>query len=154
MSPEFAFNPEAAHAYFSTYCFNTAWELIEKADRTSADDEAMVRLAHTSIWHWTQRPDCTPRHLSVGYWQLSRIYSLLGEAENARRYARLALEAGEGQGPFFVGYAYEALARAEQVAGNEAQKGHYLEQALRLADEVPDPEEKKLLAADLESLQP
>ena len=140
MSPEFEFNLEAAHAYFSADCFNKAWELIEKADRTSADDEAMVSLAHTSMWHWTQRPDCAPRHLSLGYWQLSRIYSLLGQADNALRYARVSLEAGEGQGPFFVGYAYEALARAEHVAGNAAQKGHYLEQALRLADEVSDPE--------------
>ena len=47
------FDTEQAHRYFSTHCFNMAWQLIEKPDRTPEDDEQMIRLAQASLWHWT-----------------------------------------------------------------------------------------------------
>ncbi len=54
-----AFDVEAAHAHFSKACFNAARALIEKPDRTPAEGEEMIRLNQASLWHWTQRPDCT-----------------------------------------------------------------------------------------------
>ncbi len=66
------------HRYFSAQCFNRAWELIRRIDRTELESEQMLLLAQASLWHWTQRPDCTPRNLSIGYWQLSRVFALLG----------------------------------------------------------------------------
>lgn len=38
----------AAHRYFSVECFNRAWDLIDKPDRTELDDEEMVRLSLAS----------------------------------------------------------------------------------------------------------
>ena len=75
----------------------------------------MLRLSLAATWHWTQRPDCTSTNLSIGYWQTARIYALLGQAENARRYAQMCFEVSQQPGvkPFFLAYAYEALARAE-----------------------------------------
>jgi hypothetical protein len=35
---------DKAHRYFAADCFNKAWELIEKPDRTPDDDERMLRL--------------------------------------------------------------------------------------------------------------
>ena len=51
------FDPAGAHKVFSAEAFNSAWDLIEKADRTPEDDELMISLAHASAWHWTQRED-------------------------------------------------------------------------------------------------
>lgn len=101
------FDLSAAHRYFSAHCFNQAWELIEKAERTPDEDEQMIRLSLAATWHWTQRSDCTPTHLSVGYWQAARIYAILGQAENARRYAQMCLEASQAPGvePFYLAYA-------------------------------------------------
>ena len=69
----------------------------------------MLLLNLASLWHWTQRPDCTPGNLSNGYWQLSRIYALLGQADAAQQYGQLCLKSSQGEGtlPFHLGYAYD-----------------------------------------------
>lgn len=148
------FDVAAAHKYFAVKCFNAAWDLIDNSNRTAAQDEEMLRLAMASVWHWTQRDDCTPQNLSVGYWQVSRIYAILKRADDARRYGQMSLEVSqsEGVGPFHRGYALEALARAEAVAGNRARMESYLSQAQRLADAISDAEERKLLVDDLKTI--
>lgn len=142
----------AAHNYFSVTCFNEAWRLIEKPQRTPHDNERMLRLSQASLWHWTERPDCSGRNLSIGYWQLSRIYALLGDAEHARRYARLCLDQSHEHGPFFLGYAYEALARAASVAGAPEEMQAQRAVAHRLADSVDNPQDKQSLLDDLASI--
>ena len=146
-APEF--DLQTAHRYFSADCFNRAWELIEKAERTSAEEQQMIRLNQASIWHWTQREDCTDRNLSIGYWQASRIYAVLGEAENAQKYAQLSLDRSSPEEPFYRGYAYEALARAAAAGGNRKQVKEYGAEARRLAELVQDEEERRILLDDL-----
>jgi hypothetical protein len=154
MAEQTEFDQAAAHRYFSATCFNRAWDLMDKPTRTAEEDEEMVRLSLASHWHWTQRPDCTDASVSTGYWQTSRIYALLGQADNARRYGQLCLAASQRPGvpPFYLGYAYEALARAGMVAGDKAQMAAYLQEARRVAEVVPDPDARNLLAADLATI--
>lgn len=147
------FEIAAAHRFFSVDCFHKAWELIEKPGRTPEEDEAMIRLNQASLWHWTQREDCTGRNLSIGYWQAARIHTLLGRAEAARRYGHLCLQYSRQEPPFFLAYAYEALARAEKLAGNGALVETYHAEAARLAEAVTDPEDKKLLLDDLKTIK-
>lgn len=151
-TPEF--DIQAAHRYFSTTCFNQAWELIDRPGRTPDEDEEMLRLSLTSAWHWSQRPDCSPANLSIGMWQIARIYTLLGQVENARRYGQLCLEISRGAGisPFYLGYAYEALARVEALAGDKPKMEQYLNEALRAAAHLTDLEDKEQLIADLETI--
>ena len=146
------FDLESAHKYFSAFCFNRAWDLIDKSTRTPAEDQELIGLNQASIWHWRQRPDCTSQHLSVGYWQAARIYALLGQADNARIYGDLCLAESDGLAPFYVAYAYEALARAEMVAGNKELMKKHLATARKLAANVRDEESRKMLTADLEGL--
>ena len=147
------FDRAAAHQYFSANCFNQAWGLIDKADRTPEEDQQMIQLNQASIWHWTQREDCTDKHMSIGYWQASRIYALLEQSANAREYGQLALDTSKEQAPFYQGYAHEALARAEWVAGNLEKAEEHLRQAHLLAAEIEEPEDKKILEADLETIR-
>ncbi len=149
------FDEKAAHRYFAADCFNKAWALIETENRTPEQDEEMIRLNQASTWHWTQREDCTPRNMSIGYWQASRIFAILGRIEPAQRYAELCLQYSEQEPerPFFLGYAYEALARAEKLAGNDSKAREHAAKALRLAGAVTDPEEQKYLLADLDGLR-
>jgi len=154
MSTEPEFDVAAAHKYFSVFCFNAAWDLIEKADRTPEEDEEMVRLTLASAWHWTQREDCNDTNLSVSYWQASRIYAILGQAENARRYAQLCLDISKGPdvGSFYLGYAYEALARAEAVGGDHAKAKAYTSEAKNAAEHVTDADSRKWLLDDLATI--
>ncbi len=149
------FDLQAAHKYFSAECFNRAWDYIDKAVRTSEEDDRMLQLSLASLWHWTQREDCTPTNLSVGYWQVARVYALLQRADPSRHYGQLCLEAARGEGvlPFYRGYAYEALARAERVAGNVDEMEKFLVQAHQVAATLPDPEEKKALLKDLATIR-
>lgn len=146
------FDPQAAHRHFSTECFNKAWDLIDKPDRTPTDNEEMLRLGMTSLWHWMQRQDCTPTTLSAGYWQVSRINALLGRAADARRYGELCLEISQQEGvePFYLAYAYEALARAALVAGERSEMQLHLTSARQTAEQVTDIEAKAMLLTDLD----
>ncbi|MCP4536626.1 MAG: hypothetical protein GY832_05725 [Chloroflexi bacterium] len=148
------FDVNAAHKHFSTNCFNKAWDLIDKADRTAEEDEQMIRLSLASHWHWTQRDDYAKTGESAAHWQTSRIYAMLGQANNAQRYGQLSLVASQGDDvpPFYLGYAYEALARAESVAGNRDQQEKYLGKARAAAEKVEDADSKKMLLDDLDTI--
>jgi hypothetical protein len=147
------FDEIAAHKYFSANCFNKAWELIDKADRTPEEDQQMILLNQASIWHWTRREDCTDKNMSIGYWQASRMYALLGQADNARDYGQLSLDYSKDQTPFYAGYAHEALARAERMAGNHEQAEEHLRQAQLAASQIEEAEDKNVLEADLETIR-
>jgi hypothetical protein len=143
----------AAHKHFSAWCFNRAWELIEKPDRTEADDRMMVALNQASIFHWSNRPDCTDKNLAVGYWQASRIQALIGNAQEAMRHALVCLGYSEALAPFHLGYAYEALARAASLSKDKAALTAHLDRADAFAAQVTDEADRKLLIADLEQLR-
>jgi hypothetical protein len=147
------FDVAAGHRYFASECFNRAWELIEKADRTAAEDETMILTAAASLWHWHERPDCTPKNLSVGHWQLARIYSILARGDDAMRHAEQSLKYAADLPPFYVAYAHEAIARAAIVQNNRSLAELHLTQADKLAASVSDPEDRAPLEADLRSLE-
>jgi tetratricopeptide (TPR) repeat protein len=153
MSDKPDFDLAAAHKYFSATCFNKTWEYIDNPHRTPEEDMSMLQTAMTSLWHWSQREDATLQNLSVGNWQVSRVYALLGQVDNARGYAEVSLKLAKGYEPFYAAFAYEALARAEMVAGNKAKMQEYLDKALALAEKVEDEEDKQVLMADLGSIK-
>ena len=147
------FDLAVAHRWFSASCFNRVWTLLEKPDRTPEECERMISLAHASLAHWRDRTDCTARNLSIGYWQLSRVYAVLNQAENARHYGELCLTASAGEAPFYLGYAHEALARAGKIASHQAAVQSHLTEARRCAALVTDAEERAALEADLAQLK-
>jgi hypothetical protein len=146
------FDEAAAHLHFSKTCFNAAWALIEKDDRTEAENEEMIRLSQASLWHWTQRVDCTDRHLSIGYWQASRIHAIVGRASEAQRYADLCESHSHALVPFYRAYAKEALARSALAAGDPAAAAAHAMQARVLVQAIADEDERELVLADLETL--
>lgn len=143
---------QRAHAHFAVLCFNRAWDLIDQVQRSPEEGEQLLLLAHASLWHWTQRKDCTDRNLSIGYWQLARAYALLGRADNALHYGELCLRYSERQSAFYLGYAHEALARASWISGDSGRLARHLAEARRLLAEVADADERSMLEKDLDSL--
>ncbi len=125
---------------------------MEEPARSAEEDEQMLLLCHASLWHWAQRQDCTPRNLSIGYWQISRVSALLGQPGNAIRYADLCLHYSRNEAPFYVGYAYEALARGAMLKGDSESAAEYLRQARTCAAEISDAEARAALEKDLDSI--
>lgn len=146
------FDTQEVHKHFSSSCFNRAWGLIDKPERTPEENEEMVLLVQASLWHWTQRSDCEDKNLSIGYWQASRVYALIGEGANARKYADLCMAKTPQDDPFFLGYAYEALSRAEKTLGHLDQAKEYHAKASQQAETISDADSQQLLVNDLKAM--
>jgi hypothetical protein len=161
MSDPIPVDAAAAHRRFAPVCFNRAWELLDKADRSDAENEELLVIAHASLWHWLQRPEATKENLSVGHWLVSRVSSVCGLTDSAVLHAQRAIGFSESLSPFYRAYAYEALARAfsslPQSTSRTGRSPVSAEDALRTAKEfartVTDPEEQKLLTSDLKAVE-
>jgi hypothetical protein len=145
---------QATHRRFAVDCFNAVWELIDRSSRDEAQTTQMIHLAHASRWHWQQYEGHTRENLSIGDWQLARVYALAGRAGEAHRYALSALRIAEEAGlePFHIAYGHEALARAAAVAKDPAQKNKHLAEALRYLEQVTEADEREVLESDLRNL--
>ncbi len=148
------FDPEPAHRVFSVDAFNSAWDLIEKADRSEADIEEMIALAQASAWHWSQRQDVRPKNLSISAWQLARVYTEAGRYEEAERYANRSLEISKSAdvGPVYTGYAYEALARLARETDQLELRDEWLALARAEAEKVEDALDRDQLIRDLDEI--
>lgn len=138
------------HRYFSATCFNAAWALVDKVDRTTADEQRLIETCYASLYHWRSREDCTDQNLSIGYWQLSRAHAVMGNGTEAKRAAEICLSHSENLEPFYLGYAYEALARAAWIAGDGNQAREVARQALAQAELVQQADHREMLTKDIQ----
>jgi len=144
----------AAHRSLGIALFNHVWTLLEKVDRTAAEDDEMIHAAHASRFHWTRAEGVEPANLARGEWQCSRVYAVLGRAEPAMWHARrsLAIVEDAGIGDFDLAAAYEALARASAVADDRDGVAAWKAKAIRALDGIADPEDREPIEEDLASL--
>ncbi|SDY67195.1 hypothetical protein SAMN05421684_0934 [Asanoa ishikariensis] len=131
--------------------FNRVWDLLERTDRSPADDDTMLHMAHATRHHWGQVGE--PVNLARGEWQCSRVYSVRGRAEPATHHAQRCLDLciEHGIGDFDLAYAYEALARAALTGGDQAAAA-LLEQARGAAARIAEADDRALVEADLQAL--
>ena len=132
--------------------FNLTWTLLEKDGRTREEDDLMMHSAHASRFLWDAIG--TPVNRTRGEWQVSRVYSVLGRGEPALFHGRRCLELCEEHGArdFDLAFAYEALARAHQVAGDADESARYLELARGAVEEIADEEDKQHVLDDLATI--
>jgi hypothetical protein len=149
----------AAHKHFAAACFNATWGLLDKPDRSADDADEMLRLAQVSLWHWTQREDCGPMQLSVGYWLLSRVHAVRAEVGDARQAGERCLaQSVEGDlTPFYRGFGHEALVRAALLAAADSPErtsaAQHLAAARGCLEAIEDAEERSMLEADLVAIE-
>lgn len=93
--------------------------------------------------------------MAVGDWQCSRVYAVLGRSEPALHHARASLAICEeaGLGDWVLAAAYEALARASAVAGDDAGKAQSLAMARQAVAAIADPEDREVIEADLATIE-
>jgi tetratricopeptide (TPR) repeat protein len=143
------------HKQIASQCFNRVWDFLDMNERTKEDAEQMIHLAHTSFWHWTQVEDHTPTNLSIGYWQLSRVYAVVGNGEQSRYFANRCIEVSLEANipPFYIGYGYEALARAYMVLGQRDETLNAYSNALSCTEDISIEDSKNMLLKDLKEIQ-
>ena len=142
----------AAQRALAIALFNRVSELLEKTDRTDDDDQELVNAAHASRYHWTSIG--TARHLAIGDWQISRVYSTLGRAEPAVFHALLCLDNARRatDEPWLLASAYEGLARAYSVAGDRGAATEWKNKAVAQLELVTDPDDREIVERDVGGL--
>lgn len=140
------------HNYMATKLFNDTWELLDKEERTSEEDMLMIHTAHASLFHWLQFGQ--PKNFSIGQWQISRVYADLKMGQSALKHglANVDLCHKNNLTGFELAYAYESVARAYKILGNDTQKENYLNKAKSETNTISDPEEKEYLLSDLKTI--
>ena len=140
------------HRKIGADLFNYTWSLLDQKRRTAEEDDEMVHAAHASRYHWGRAGG--PLQRSIGEWQISRVYAVLGRPEAAAYHGRRALEiALRGHlGRFYVAYAYEAMARAAALRGDRRERDRCLREARRLGALVRASDDRRMLTEDLATI--
>ncbi|MBE4906863.1 hypothetical protein IMZ08_02170 [Bacillus luteolus] len=143
---------EEFHRKLAVSCFNKVWDLLEKKERTQSEIDSMIHMAHTSRYHWEMIGQ--PVNLSRGEWQISRVYSVLGRFEPSLYHAKRNLEIclRNNIGDFDLAFAYEALARAYKVGGNEVEVEKYKQLAIEASKNIEKDGDRKVVLSDLETI--
>ena len=144
------------HRRLAVDLFNHVWTLLRMEERKAEQDDEMIHAAHASRQHWAQTKEGTGANLARGEWQVSHVYATLGRGEPALYHAQRCLAYCEAHpndlADWDLAYAYEALARASSVAGQEEEARRFTERAYELADGVADEGDRAQLLGDLETL--
>jgi hypothetical protein len=140
-----------AERALASQLYNHVWTLLDLFERTPAQDDAMVHAAHASRWHWGKVGG--PEQWAIGEWQCSRVYAVLGRADQALYHAQRCLDIclEFGIESFVVASAHEALARAYAVSGQfeaaRAERNASYAAAIDLDDD-----DRSVIEADLSTL--
>ena len=142
------------HRQLGVDLFNYTWTLLEKDDRTKAEDDEMLNSTHASAYHWSRATDA-PENQARSQWQISRVNAVLGRGDAAVYHAQRCLDlcVENGIGDWDLASAYEALARAHLVAGNDAEYRRNLELGQTALAAIPDPEDREIIGKDLAELR-
>ena len=143
---------EEGHRKFAVDAFNLVWSLLDKEERTEEEDDKMVHAAHASRFHWGEIG--TPLEFERGEWQISRVYSALSKPESALRHAKRCLGICKENhiGDFDIAFAYEAMARASAVAGEESDRDKYVQLAKEAGEQIKEKGNKDYFLSELETV--
>lgn len=135
----------AAHRHFAVSAYNAVWKLLDKKDRTPAEDQQMLAAAFASRYHWSFIGD--DRNFAIGDWQIAHVASYCGLPKTAHKYASSALAIVEKNGwrDWILASVYEGMARASAVGGNDVERGKWLEKAKRECALIAEEDERAII---------
>jgi hypothetical protein len=126
------------------------WQLLEKPDRSAAENEQMVHAAHASCYHWLLAG--TPLHHQRGEWLIARVYTVLGHQEAAERHARRCLTLTETHRDlvqdFDLAFAHELAARTAALVGDRQRATEFIGKARAAGLAIADAEDRKVFFDD------
>ena len=144
------FTEAEAQLHFAKQFNGKTWELLDKGERTQEENELLVDYAHASLAHW--RAAGSGMHLQRGVWMLARVNTVLGNSQLATQYAQRCLELTERHknllADFDFAFAYECMARAQALAGNQAEALKYRDMADKAGTTIKDEEDRQIFFDD------
>jgi tetratricopeptide (TPR) repeat protein len=145
------YSVDEAHEMFAKTFNGRVWELLEKKERSSEEDEELLLAQSASCYHW--RHVGTVVHEQRGHWLFSRVYADLQRPTEALDHAEKCMVITkanpESMKDFDIAYAHEALARAHALLGNEQISKDHFQQAYKLGNAIADDEDKEIFMGDL-----
>ena len=140
------------HKKMAVSFFNETWRLLDKPDRTPAEDVRMIHLAHASRLHWEFLN--TPENQALSEWQVSRVHAVLGQRDSALYHARHSLDIVHRNhlAPFYLACGHEAMAMAVALTDRQAALTRIIAAAQKIATDVADPEDEKIFCEDLSGI--
>ncbi len=133
--------------------FNRTWELIDKDERTEAEELEMIHSAHASRLHWQSVGG--PQQWAIGEWQCARVYCEVGFPESAIFHAQACLEIVEtNELPVWMhASVFEVLARSYWAAEDLDLAKLARGRALQLIPKIEDEAERKTIADQVAELK-
>ena len=131
------------HRYFAIRNNNRAWELAVK-NRTEAEDQELLNVAHTSAQHWQQIG--TELNAMRAKMLLAEVHALLGFGKTALKLANeikdyfLNIDSPDWE----IAYVYTICAHSEKVANNDGFQNTYKEAEIAL-EAIADPEDRAIV---------
>lgn len=146
MSEWVSLNPEEAHRLFARQTNGRVWELLEKVDRTPADEREMLAAAYASLFHWLHAG--TVVHEQRGQWLIARVQLELGHQGEALRHARrckgLTEANQEAMEDFDLAFAEEVMARVDSLRGEVGTAREALQRAMAAGRAIQDAEDRQI----------
>jgi hypothetical protein len=150
MSEKESYTIEEAHVLFAKRLNGEVWQLLENPDRTIEDNERMVAAAFASYYHWLHAGDEVNQQR--GEWMIARVYTVLDNAQMAVTHASRCLDLTESykekMADFDVAFAYEGIARAHALAGEQDVAKEFMRLAEKAGEEIADSEDKEIFMGD------
>ncbi|MCB2210134.1 hypothetical protein KQH62_04485 [bacterium] len=133
--------------------FNLTWDLMDKEDRTQAETDRMIHAAHASRYHWEIAG--TQLNLARGEWQISRVYAVLDRPEPCLYHAERCLQITLDNDfkDFDLAFAYEAMARAYELAGDKIETAKYYTLAQDAGAEIKDTDDREYFFQELHTIR-
>jgi len=128
---------------------NSAWELLDRTERTADDDEDLLRRAYAAAHHWSRAARRVPSNEARASWLQSRAWVVSGDGTQALRYADRCVAVCETNGlaDFDLAYALEARARSLACLGRDDDAA--AARAAAAAVPIADAEDRAIFDADV-----
>lgn len=141
---------EEAHKHFAKSLNGRVWELLQKTSRTADEDDEMLHAAHACTYHWKFAGNAV--HHQRGEWLISHVHVVLGHANEALRHAERCLEITQSNKElmedFDIAYAFEGIARAQAMLGDEKIARQFYELAQQAGNAIVDSEDRSIFRGD------
>lgn len=132
------------HQWFAVECNNRAWDLAVKLPRTAEETREMLDAAYAASFHWAKIGK--PVNIARADMTLAHIWAVLGNGEQAQKYAKQCLdffEANHGE-EWDIAFAHAEMAYAAYVRGDHAAHVRHHAEADRLGQAMKSEEDKSV----------
>lgn len=126
------------HQFMAIHCFDGAGAIAVKSPREAEQQAAMLALSLAAVHHAELIEPPNRELLVAATWQASRRFYEARDVVVCAALARLCEKYARGLSVIYAGYAFEALARAEDLLGRPEKFEHFRRLAAECATQAAD----------------